>query len=269
MCPWSFNFHWPFLLTTLRCTIGKLEKYLGESAVDRGIFVYPDTNFCITPEVICDPERSREFRWVLGLLEWSDRVQSYVNSDWNYLDELKKFVDGGMDDDDFIDVAISIFTRNCHDNKCSEQWQLDNENNLAIPNRRENFRKIIFEVWNLPMTYHPTESPSLPPTYNPTRSPSEVVVQPPTAIPTNKPTRRKKQKTQVIGLQPNSVSPMSSWGKSKWFVFTICIPVFFLWGRLGLQLGLIETASVPSSIIKDYKAIELKRWTIFPNESRK
>lgn len=221
------------MMTRGRCTIGKLDKYLGPGAVDRGIFVYPDVPFCSNPEVICNHERSREFRWVIGLLEWSDRVQSYVNLDtgWNYLDELKKFVDGGMNDDEFINAVINIFTRNCHNDRCSGQWKIDDENVLAESARRGNFRKIIFEVWNLPMTYHPTESPSLPRTRPPTRPPSVQNAMDANTIRTNKPTRRNRgnQKPQVIGLQPNSVPPSSMCSQYKCYTFAIFIPILFLW----------------------------------------
>lgn len=226
------------MLTRGRCSIGKLDKYLGQGAVDRGIFVYPDINFCSDPGIICSHQRSNELRWVLGLLEWSERVQSYadLNTGWNYIDELKKFVDNGMDDDDFINGVINIFTRNCHNDECWDQWQLDDENNLFVANRRDNFRRIVFEVWNLPITYHPTEYPTKTPTWPPTISPSVKVSQRPTvnimvetSTPTNKPTRRKgKQKPRVIGLPPNSAQGWSS-GWLILYTVILMIPGLSIW----------------------------------------
>eukprot|EP00581_Thalassiosira_minuscula_P003924 CAMPEP_0183746096 /NCGR_PEP_ID=MMETSP0737-20130205/66577_1 /TAXON_ID=385413 /ORGANISM="Thalassiosira miniscula, Strain CCMP1093" /LENGTH=782 /DNA_ID=CAMNT_0025981777 /DNA_START=50 /DNA_END=2398 /DNA_ORIENTATION=- len=150
------------LLTRGRCTIGKLDKYVGKGATDRGIYLYDDVDFCTNPEAICNHHRSNELRWLLGMLEWSDRVQSYanLNSDWRYMDELKRFVDGGMVDEEFINGVINIFTRKCHDESCDDQWYLDEENNVFKESRIDNFRKIIFEIFNLPLTYNPTKSPS-------------------------------------------------------------------------------------------------------------
>ena len=192
--------------------MGKLDIYLGKGAAERGVFVYPDISFCEDPSVICSHPKTNELRWVLGLLEWSDRIQSYVHptSGWNYMDELKAFVDGGMEDGSFVNAVINIVTRNCHDNTCPDRWVLDKENNVFEANRMEHFRKIIFEVFNLPMTYHPTISPIRTPTWSPTFSPT-ASAQPTikiTPMPTSKPTRRKKGNGQNGGnlkaLPPNS-----------------------------------------------------------------
>lgn len=198
------------LFTRGRCVLGKLNTYLGRGAVERGIYVYPNINFCTDPEVICNHERTNELRWVLGMLEWSDRVQSYadLNTGWNYIDELKQFVDNGMEDgDQFINEVINIATRKCHDDSCLDQWRLDDDNNVFEANRRDNFRKIISEVFSLPLTYHPTGSPNVHPTSSPT--PAPFATQRPT---TNKPTRRRKggNRPKVIGLPPNSQSMLSS-----------------------------------------------------------
>jgi len=200
------------MLTRGRCTIGKLDKYLGIGAVERGVNVYPSINFCSEPEVICTHERTNELRWVLGMLEWSDRVQSYadLNTGWNYIDALKQYVDNGMDDDDqFINAVINIVTRNCHDDSCLDQWRLDNENNVVETKRQDNFHKIIREVYNLPLTNQPTARPSVPPTQLPTRAPSPSPTQLPTAythLQTNRPTRKGRggNNPKVTVLAPNS-----------------------------------------------------------------
>ncbi|KAL7544978.1 hypothetical protein ACHAWF_008347, partial [Thalassiosira exigua] len=108
------------LLTRGRCITGKLDKFIGQGAAERGVYVYPDINFCSNPEAICNDRRTNELRWVLGMLEWSDRVQSYSNIDggWTYVNELKRFVDGGMEDETFFDGVINILKRNCHDDSC-------------------------------------------------------------------------------------------------------------------------------------------------------
>lgn len=131
-----------------RCSLGKLDQYLGQGAVERDIYVWPEINFCTNPEAICDHERTNELRWVLGMLEWSDRVQSYADLDsgWNYSDELKKFVDDGIDDEGFINAVINIVTKKCHDDSCSDQWILDDDNYLYVDKRRDNFRRIIYQT---------------------------------------------------------------------------------------------------------------------------
>lgn len=232
------------MLTRGRCTIGKLDKYIGQAAVTRGIYVYEDINFCANPEVVCTHERTNELRWVLGMLEWSDRVQSYYDSNtgWDYLDQLKKFVDGGMIDDEFIDAVINIVTRKCHDDSFDDQWHLEEENNVFQASRRNNFRKIIDEVFRLPLTYHPTISPNLPPTLSPTVTPS--VSQEPTPhhtqapIITNKPTQRKKVKKvkgmkvgdddMILPLSPNTAPCLRTCGRLP-ILLTLLVPTLFLW----------------------------------------
>ncbi|KAL7542299.1 hypothetical protein ACHAXR_011641 [Thalassiosira sp. AJA248-18] len=223
------------LLTRGRCSLGKLDKYLGKGAVDRGIYVYDEIDFCTNPEAICNHEKTNELRWVLGMLEWSDRVQTYddVDAGWNYMDELKRFVDDGMVDNSFINGVTNIVKRKCHDDSCWDRWQLDGDYNVNEDIRKENFRRIIFEVFNLPMTYRPTESPSESPTFSPTRSPS-ITEQPtpqPTVV-TDKPTRRKKGKETVKALPPNSAQHWRTYNTCNQLALVIIalfIPILFLW----------------------------------------
>ncbi len=42
---------------------------------------------------------------------WVDQVQPYENEGWNYLDELHKFVDGGMQGEAFINSVSGIVNR--------------------------------------------------------------------------------------------------------------------------------------------------------------
>mmetsp|Transcript_11834 Transcript_11834/g.21351 ORF Transcript_11834/g.21351 Transcript_11834/m.21351 type:complete len:177 (+) Transcript_11834:1456-1986(+) len=174
------------------------------------------------------------------MLEWSDRVQSYYDSNtgWDYLDQLKKFVDGGMIDDEFIDAVINIVTRKCHDDSFDDQWHLEEENNVFQASRRNNFRKIIDEVFRLPLTYHPTISPNLPPTLSPTVTPS--VSQEPTPhhtqapIITNKPTLKKIKGMKVgdddmiLPLSPNTAPCLITCGRLP-ILLTLLVPTLFLW----------------------------------------
>lgn len=43
-----------------------------------------------------------------GFFYWIDQVQPYNVGGWNYIDELHKFVDGGMEGQAFIDSVSGI-----------------------------------------------------------------------------------------------------------------------------------------------------------------
>ena len=58
-------------------------------------------------------------RWLTSMFEWTERVQIYDDGKgWNYIKELKKFVDTGMYDMDFIHAVSGIVTQGCHDPPC-------------------------------------------------------------------------------------------------------------------------------------------------------
>jgi hypothetical protein len=46
---------------------------------------------------------------------WLRSVQTYDASDWNYMDELRSFVSGGIIDDAFINAVSGIVNHGCHD----------------------------------------------------------------------------------------------------------------------------------------------------------
>lgn len=217
-------------LLLIRCITGKLDQYIGQGAADRGVYVFPDINFCANPEIICTHEKTNELRWIIGYLEWSDRVQNYEHEaeklieDWTYLDQLIKYVDGGMEDDDFINEVINIVTRNCHHDSCEGRWNYeDEENNAFEETRRDNFHTIISEIFNLPITYSPTASPSTSPYPTP-------VTPEPTRRSTNRPTRRNKGKNGAIeALPPNSTPNRKSWSSSALFIHALFVPCFYLW----------------------------------------
>lgn len=43
-----------------------------------------------------------------------ESVQKYNSGGWNYMDELKAFVDGGFSDPGFINAVSGIVNRGCH-----------------------------------------------------------------------------------------------------------------------------------------------------------
>eukprot|EP01082_Thalassiosira_pseudonana_P004651 g4370.t1 g4370 contig15:888758-891022(-) len=171
------------LLTRGRCILGKLNKYLGKGALDEGYSApFRYINFCSTPNAICDSYSTRELRWILGFFEWSEVIQPYNNigDGWNYYDKLKEFVDGGMRDDKFFLSTINILTRKCNDGLCQ---------NIEIPfeeERKANFRRIIDEVFELPLkgNFQVTDYPTPQPT----------------SFPTQQPTKKEKKKVQIVEL---------------------------------------------------------------------
>lgn len=181
------------LLTRGVCNIGKFNYYMGKRANDtRGEGRYPDVDFCAYPEAPCteEGEGSEEIRWITGMFEWIERIQSYTTADWDYMSHLKKFVDDGMTDESFVDSVSSIFVRGCHSPDCSSiEVTMSKE-------RKENFKKVL-GVFGLPrITSPPTLSPTevsltrMPVTPSPARSvlpPAFVILgltPPPTPVPT-------------------------------------------------------------------------------------
>jgi hypothetical protein len=101
------------LMTKGNCMLGKLNHYLGGSY---------GVDFC-NPADICQNQRFSHPSIVydIALFEWVERIQSYDENGFNYLDELHKFVDGGMLNDDFIFSVSKILTKGSLD---SQQGQI-------------------------------------------------------------------------------------------------------------------------------------------------
>jgi hypothetical protein len=49
---------------------------------------------------------------------WVESLQSYNVGGWDYITELKKYVDGGMIGNSFIDAVSGIVNRGCHNPPC-------------------------------------------------------------------------------------------------------------------------------------------------------
>jgi len=106
--------------TTGVCNFGKLNYYLGTRAAEEGRDSrYPSINFCETPDAICSSKEYPELKWIAGLFYWVESLQTYNVDGWNYLDELHKYVDGGMAGTNFIDAVSGIVNRGCHDPPCA------------------------------------------------------------------------------------------------------------------------------------------------------
>merc|ERR1712051_272792 len=96
--------------TTGVCNFGKLNYYLGARAAEDGRDSrYPDINFCEQPDAICASEEHKELKWIAGMFYWVESLQSYNVGGWDYISELKKFVDDdGMSGNSFIDAVSGI-----------------------------------------------------------------------------------------------------------------------------------------------------------------
>ena len=99
---------------------GKLNYYLGKRAADEGRDSrYPDIDFCEQPDAICASQEHRELKWIAGMFYWVESLQSYNVDGWDYISELKKFVDKGMSGNSFIDSVSGIVNRGCHKPPCA------------------------------------------------------------------------------------------------------------------------------------------------------
>lgn len=106
--------------TTGVCNFGKLNYYLGARAAKEGRESrYPDIDFCKHPDAICSSEEHKELKWIAGMFYWVESLQSYDVDGWNYIDELKSWVDGGMTGNSFIDSVSGIVNRGCHNPPCA------------------------------------------------------------------------------------------------------------------------------------------------------
>eukprot|EP00808_Paulinella_micropora_P024650 g2587.t1 len=97
---------------------------MGAAAAARGVpnVAFPDINFCKEPDAICTSTEHPELKWVAGLFYWINSVQTYDVGGWNYLKELKAWVDAGLpklgSDSGFIHAVSGIVNRGCHNPPC-------------------------------------------------------------------------------------------------------------------------------------------------------
>jgi hypothetical protein len=80
------------------------------------------------------------------MFEWTERVQSFDDlKGWNYLDELRKFVDGGLFDFDFFDATSGLIDQGCIDPPCagSSAGQMGSKEVHLKDERRNNFQTIL------------------------------------------------------------------------------------------------------------------------------
>ena len=68
--------------------------------------------------MICNSSEYNELKWIAGMFYWIESVQSYSKDGWDYLTELRAFVEGGLSDTSFIDGVSGIVNRGCHNPVC-------------------------------------------------------------------------------------------------------------------------------------------------------
>jgi hypothetical protein len=142
------------------------------------------------------------------MFEWIDRVQSYyhANTEWQYMNELYKFVDGGMRDEAFIDSVNRIVATNCHLVSCDLVTSIKADSYRYGFEKKQNMVNILRLVFDLPVVADPSSEsqanplasgPVIPniyanmdvlkqlyPSSSPTVSPMEAVI---TVAPTTSP----------------------------------------------------------------------------------
>merc|ERR1712137_792504 len=104
--------------TTGVCNFGKLNYFAGARAAREGrSSLFPDVDFCRTPNKICDSTEHPDLKWVAGFFYWTKEVQGYPSTDsynFDYMQELMDFTNGGnINDDSFINKLSGIVNRGC------------------------------------------------------------------------------------------------------------------------------------------------------------
>ncbi|GGD76146.1 chitinase N-terminal domain-containing protein [Lacimicrobium alkaliphilum] len=145
--------------TTGRFNFGKLNHFLGRSHVDPALEgqvvegmevigapanpLYSDMDLCQNPGLVCSTQEHKEIKWIAGLFYWMNEVQGYDNTGgpyegWNYYQELKAYVEGGLQGSGFIDDISGIVNRGCPDSTCPISGPVD-----GLADRKDNFFKVL------------------------------------------------------------------------------------------------------------------------------
>lgn len=89
------------------------------------------------PEAICASQEHQELKWIAGMFYWVESLQAYSERGWDYITELHKFVDEGMQGTSFIDGVSGVVNRGCHDPPCGT-GEVD-----GMHERASNFEKVL------------------------------------------------------------------------------------------------------------------------------
>lgn len=114
------------------CAYGKLNYHLGKRAADEGRpSMFPDIDFCRNPQAICSSEGYPDLKWIAGMFRWTTEIQTYSQGEFNYMQGLMNFVDGGLQDWSFVHNVSGIVTQGCHEPPCIEGAEFDGADRKA------------------------------------------------------------------------------------------------------------------------------------------
>ena len=115
------------------CAYGKLNYFLGKRAADDGRpSMFPDVDFCKDPSSVCSNESYPDLKWIAGMFRWVTEIQTYNEEEFNFMQQLKNFVDGGLKDWEFIHRVSGIVTQGCHSPPCVEGAEFDGVERKAM-----------------------------------------------------------------------------------------------------------------------------------------
>lgn len=130
------------MMTRGTCNFGRINHYMGVSAISSGYVNYYDVDFCVYPEVVCDSPYSKDLRWAVGYFEWIDRVQTF-NGTRSYMDEMENLIESGFNEtyvERFIDIVGWALPVSC----AQASWSCDpSVDRRLIDERRDNFLTLI------------------------------------------------------------------------------------------------------------------------------
>lgn len=93
--------------------------------------MFPDVDFCRTPQAVCSDARYPDLKWIAGLFRWVTEIQPYNQGEFNYEQRLIDFVDGGLQDWSFVHGVSGIVTHGCHRPPCTEGTVFDGTDRTA------------------------------------------------------------------------------------------------------------------------------------------
>eukprot|EP00804_Cyclotella_cryptica_P017910 CCRYP_001289-RA/>CCRYP_001289-RA protein AED:0.06 eAED:0.06 QI:88/1/1/1/1/1/6/58/1097 len=207
------------------CGFGRLNYYLGARAARMGRpSLFPGVDFCLNPEAICGSQYNNQLIWMTGLFTWIDRVQSYDEGGFNYMEELLHFADSGFKDEEFIKAVGKIVKLGCHNPPCQNAGCLSSSTCAGTSSGDEEdignlvtkvFRTFMeLTLWDFPNSPGGSNMPSPSPTQcklnctdEPTMSPFDPTLAPtvspfvdPTSIPSAAPSSEFVQRKEYFAL---------------------------------------------------------------------
>eukprot|EP00986_Skeletonema_menzelii_P008756 scaffold3801_cov150-Skeletonema_menzelii.AAC.6 len=197
------------------CILGFLDQYIGSEGPASG--KYTDRNFCSSDQSICNQSirEGSELRWITAMTHWVSSVQRQEESGLTFIDELHKFVNGGMVDMAFLHGVANASVLDPNPDSISRESVPTNEQFV------ENFFKVMTKLSEVHSQSHsaapkPTTQQTAPPsiilstavpnpaTIKPTKS-FVLLTPPPTELQSMPPSSSPSLKTQSNDLSPTKL----------------------------------------------------------------